>query len=127
MPNVWVLLMPNAPLKPCAHRLCPTLIPRGQRFCPTHSRTHYQQQDAERTNKAARRLYKTARWGKVRALVLARDPLCVLCRRAGSREVDHAVPVSDGGAMWEMGNLQALCKPCHSRKTAEEVMRNVSG
>ena len=114
--------MPDAPLKPCAHRLCPTLIPRGQRHCPAHASAHYRQQDAERTNITARRLYKTARWKKIRAIVLARSPLCILCRRDAAREVDHKVRVENGGAMWDLENLQATCTPCHSRKTASEVL-----
>ena len=34
-------------------------------------------------------------------------------------EVDHIVPKSAGGTD-AMDNLQALCKSCHSRKTAKE-------
>lgn len=35
-------------------------------------------------------------------------------------EVDHIKPKSQGGRdEWE--NLQALCKSCHSRKTAAEL------
>jgi 5-methylcytosine-specific restriction protein A len=57
---------------------------------------------------------------------LAREPLCRICRRGGqamaATEVDHIVPRSRGGSdTWR--NLQSLCKPCHSRKTAREEGR----
>ena len=35
-------------------------------------------------------------------------------------EVDHILPIEDGGAMYDEANLQALCKPHHSRKTARD-------
>ena len=35
-------------------------------------------------------------------------------------EVDHILPLEDGGAMYDEENLQPLCKPHHSRKTARD-------
>lgn len=37
----------------------------------------------------------------------------------GEAHVDHIVPKERGGAD-ELHNLQVLCAPCHSRKTAIE-------
>lgn len=38
-----------------------------------------------------------------------------------AREVDHVTPhQGDEGLFFSWGNLRALCKPCHSRKTARE-------
>lgn len=38
-----------------------------------------------------------------------------------STEVDHIVAhKGDMGLFWDQANWQALCKPCHSRKTATE-------
>lgn len=34
--------------------------------------------------------------------------------------VDHVVPLERGGARFDEGNLQPLCAPCHSRKTARQ-------
>jgi hypothetical protein len=40
--------------------------------------------------------------------------------RVVATEVDHIQPLSRGGGHeWE--NLQALCKSCHSKKTARET------
>ena len=35
-------------------------------------------------------------------------------------EVDHILPIEDGGAIYEEANLQGLCKSHHSRKTARD-------
>ena len=60
------------------------------------------------------------RWRKVRAVYLSKHPLCALCQQAGrlvpATEVHHIVAVADGGSDVD-GNLQALCKPCHSKIT----------
>ncbi len=62
------------------------------------------------------------RWQKIRRAYLNNNPVCVLqyegCLRVAS-EVDHVVPLRDGGTHDE-DNLQAACKPCHSKKTARE-------
>jgi hypothetical protein len=67
------------------------------------------------------RLYDTARWQRVRATQLEREPLCRVCAGLGSRvpatEVDHITPVSAGGARFDGSNLQSLCTPHHSLKT----------
>lgn len=57
------------------------------------------------------------RWAKVRAAVLRRDPFCRACTRAPSVEVDHVVPRSRGGAVYDPANLQGLCRRCHRVKT----------
>ena len=66
-----------------------------------------------------------ARWRKARLRYLATHPLCVYCEKQGrkvaARCVDHIVP-HDGNQelFWDMeNNWQALCTPCHSRKTAK--------
>lgn len=35
-------------------------------------------------------------------------------------EVDHIVPVSEGGHPFDPGNLQTLCEDCHQEKTSRE-------
>ena len=64
-------------------------------------------------------------WRKLRAWFLRRHPLCLCCQAQGrvepATEVDHIAPLRWGGARLDETNLQALCKRCHSRKTAREV------
>ena len=65
------------------------------------------------------------RWQKARLHYLRQHPLCVRCRERGdvraAEVVDHVTPHrGDQGLMWDQGNWQALCKPCHDRKTGME-------
>lgn len=67
-------------------------------------------------------------WTKLRASILARDcGLCQPCQRAGrvtvATEVDHIRNKAQGGSD-EPGNLQAICRECHARKTAAEAGRS---
>ena len=67
------------------------------------------------------RIYDTARWQRVRANQLEREPLCRCCAELGretpANEVDHIKRLSAGGAPFDAANLQSLCAPHHSHKT----------
>ncbi|MGH7243359.1 MAG: HNH endonuclease [Phycisphaerales bacterium] len=52
-------------------------------------------------------------------MVLRRDPICVVCDREPSSEVDHIRPKAQGGEDTEE-NLQGICKRCHADKTSHE-------
>lgn len=76
-----------------------------------------------------------AEWEKLRARVMARDKrLCQPCHRNGrvtmATQVDHIVSKAEAKRMrWtetqvnDPANLQAICKPCHDKKTTEETGR----
>ena len=78
---------------------------------------------------AALRAHKSRhnrRWRKVRALVLAANPLCAdpygVHAAAGvpvvGRDVDHVVKLQDAPERaYDLSNLQVLCSFCHSKKT----------
>ncbi|SIO36660.1 5-methylcytosine-specific restriction enzyme A [Rhodovulum sp. ES.010] len=77
-------------------------------------------------------LYKTAAWRRARETYLRRHPLCVDCGDLGlvveAEEVDHVEPHrGDVRKFWDRSNWQALCKRCHSRKTAREVFHGDRG
>jgi 5-methylcytosine-specific restriction endonuclease McrA len=59
--------------------------------------------------------------------VLDEEPLCRTCLAQGeeslSEDVDHIVPLEDGGPQWERANLQGLCAYHHAEKTAGEHSR----
>jgi 5-methylcytosine-specific restriction enzyme A len=56
-------------------------------------------------------------WRQLRKRILARDPICVICRTVPSDTVDHILSMSKGGTN-DDSNLRGTCHPCHSRKTA---------
>lgn len=83
--------------------------------------------DSSRPNAAARG-YCSKAHRKWRQLVLTRDAwACRACGRicANHKEAhaDHIVPVSQGGARFDLENGQTLCHSCHSRKTMTENAR----
>lgn len=113
--------MPSRPKKPCSWPGCQELT--TERFCEKHKKQERKQQD-ERRGTAAQRGYD-ARWRKARERFLRENPLCVECLRAGrltpATEVDHRIPHRGNyDLFWDVSNWQALCKQCHSRKTAIE-------
>lgn len=63
-------------------------------------------------------------WSRLRVQVLAEEPACRTCG-VRSTVVDHILPVALGGSPRSRSNLQALCKRCHSLKTAGESLRLV--
>ncbi|PWL18836.1 HNH endonuclease [Falsochrobactrum shanghaiense] len=77
------------------------------------------------------RLYKLARWQRLRERILTEQPLCMYCLRAGDVEpatvVDHITPHKGDEAMfWDGSNLQPLCKRCHdSDKQREELGQKI--
>jgi 5-methylcytosine-specific restriction enzyme A len=85
------------------------LVPLGQRDRGPDPR----QDRSTRANRGRR-------WMKLRAQILARDPVCKSCNRAASQQVDHIKPLAQGGDD-SYANLQGLCIPCHQAKTASEA------
>lgn len=62
------------------------------------------------------------RWSVVRRRVFERDKYrCCRCGRSGRLEADHVEPLKSwAGCLYDMGNIQTLCRSCHIEKTAEE-------
>ena len=62
------------------------------------------------------------RWRAVRRAIIERDGhRCVKCHKAGRLEVDHIIPVVQGGAWWDTEGLQSLCRSCHFIKSRIDV------
>lgn len=77
-----------------------------------------------RRDHKAYKKYKSKRWIKLRELFLARNPLCKNfedCHNF-SEHVDHIQRISgeNDPLFYDESNLQALCRRCHSKKTAQE-------
>jgi len=50
-----------------------------------------------------------------------RDKSCVRCGTKTALQVDHIVPITFGGGVADVTNLQLLCKQCHKRKSRDDV------
>lgn len=105
--------MPRRSPRPCTVPDCPELVDGGGK-CPTHRR----QADRNLKRRHTWRDYD-AGWQALRARVLAEEPCCRLCG-APSVDVDHIDPTRAGPRRRDRDNLQALCRSCHSKKTARE-------
>ena len=76
----------------------------------------------------AKRVRSSARWQKVRKMVLQDAPLCADIygthaaqgRIEIATQVDHIVGLTQGGEAFAVENLQSLCTRCHGRKTQGE-------
>ena len=60
-------------------------------------------------------------WERARGKAKERDGWkCTKCGSMRSIEVDHRIPVADGGSLYLLSNLQTLCRVCHRAKTQLE-------
>lgn len=71
------------------------------------------------------RLYKLARWRRLREAQLSHEPLCRYCLRQEIVEAatvcDHVDPhKGDEDKFFDPDNLQSLCAPCHDRVKQRE-------
>lgn len=80
-----------------------------------------------------RKLYKRARWLKLRKRLLSEQPLCSFCYSKGfvvpATIADHITPHKGNETLfWDYNNLQPLCKTCHdSDKQRMENVKNEIG
>ena len=69
----------------------------------------------------------TPRYLRLKAQVLAKQPLCAHCQQRGlvaaAIELDHIQPVAGGGDKWDRKNCQGLCRACHRKKSDGELRR----
>lgn len=110
--------------KPCIEKGCPRLT-QGTR-CDRHQLERDRELDGRRTGPHLRggQTAKDREWAEQ---VLARDPVCRMCRRRKATVADHIIPIRDGGARFDLKNGQGLCRPCHSGPKQAEDRRRRSG
>ena len=66
-------------------------------------------------------VYQDPRWYKARAAVLHRDGYkCWRCGGVTDLQVDHIVPVTGGGDLFDEDNMQCLCGTCNRGKRVED-------
>jgi len=67
------------------------------------------------------KFYQRAAWRRFRSAVLAERPLCQHCGTAPANEVHHVRRLRDHLELaYDWGNVEALCKACHSELTRQE-------
>ncbi len=71
------------------------------------------------------RFYRSAKWIKLRDAFRLANPLCVNVDTCGNAMyyVDHIVPIAEGGAPLDWGNLQSLCVQCNASKTGKQAWK----
>lgn len=114
------------PLRVCSVSGCPE-VANGSGMCPPHR--------AKQRREADRRVGRVrgSQWTKIRRQVLQSWPWCACtgCKyceqfavhRVPAEEVDHKIPLREGGHPTALSNLQGLCHECHLVKTKEEHSR----
>lgn len=110
-------------LRPCKHSGCHELT--NGTYCDKHKPPESNYENPYR------HLYNNDRWRNARIQFLLTHEWCVECLKTGKHtpatEVDHKKPhKGDLHLFWSSWNWQALCKSCHSRKTAQENSETVS-
>lgn len=108
--------MPYRPKTPCKHPGCGELVAYGKDYCNKHKPTHI---------RSAHKRGYNSKWQRDSKSYLKDNPLCVMCKRNGkyvqATVVDHIVPHRGNQKLfWSHSNWQALCKPCHDKKTGTE-------
>lgn len=111
--------MPDRPRRRCtADPTCPRpALPGGR--CTLHAAAAEAQRNRRRAT--SRDVYQSKKWKKLRLRILNQRPYCQHpdCNLPAT-DVDHVRPIEDGGPAWDEANLQSLCHPHHSQKTAAE-------
>lgn len=124
--------MPVSAPRPCRHAGCKQLVRDGSGYCQSHQRVAAGSFSDRARGSRHERGYGSD-WDKRRKRILERDcGLCQECLRHGrvtavggkpySAYVDHIVPKAEGGTD-EYGNLETLCRSCHTAKTDKEKNR----
>lgn len=115
--------MPAAPRKVCSCRGCPVCQGR----CPeltTGGKCASCLSQSRKAHRGNDYIYSSPRWKGLRRSVLREQPFC--CEPGCSElthDIDHITPIDiDPERKWDRTNLQGLCRSCHSRKTAKEVL-----
>lgn len=102
------------PHRPCMEAHCGNYaVYRGR--CRDHARARGRETHPNQD------FYNSKRWKMTRRKQLFDHPLCVECGGIAT-DVDHIVPIEQGGARWSSSNLQSLCLQCHSKKTRAEQL-----
>jgi 5-methylcytosine-specific restriction protein A len=107
--------MVNVAKRPCGAPGCRTLVDKG--YCTAHEPPV---KDYERFRGSAASRGYNYRWQRFREqyLSLSENVMCHLCFIKVATDIHHKQKLTLHPELkYELGNLQALCKECHSKLT----------
>ncbi len=107
--------MPRA-AKSCRIPDCPYIRP-----CPVEG--HEPQPWQKRNPNSQRTLSGSRQQKRARHILEQYETVCHVCGHHGSDEVDHVIPLAEGGVDDESNLRPIHSEPCHREKTAEEARR----
>lgn len=103
----------------CIYPYCTNQTEFGS-LCEKHKKESNKRSDLNNQNRQEKKsYYSSSRWKRLRLMVLRNQPACAKCGRE-AKEVDHIIPFTKGGEMFDLNNLQALCVECHYQKSYED-------
>ncbi len=106
--------MPMGAARPCTQPGCRALVRGGVGRCPEHP---YAPRPATSGSKDP--FYSSSRWRAARRCYLVKHPFCSCGAKA--TVVDHILARAVRPDLeWVSSNWQALCHPCHARKSATQ-------
>jgi len=108
--------------------------------CPKHPSNFKRKQPTTEDRKklyahqfddTGKNIYASYDWKLLRAAKKLKDPLCEHCFKLGifvpMKIADHIIEIEDGGQIWNIDNLQSLCKKCDRIKTARSAKERRRG
>lgn len=111
-------------MRVCKAKGCRKLTDNINGYCDEHQDQWKRKRSRHTVGKggkyrATNPFYWSEVWRATRRTQIDIEPLCRRCDVLG-QEVDHIVPIEQGGAPLEFDNLQTLCSKCHRIKSAED-------
>ncbi len=97
-------------------------IYQGKR-CPQCKQQIEKDYNSNSRNKENQSIYQSKKWRDLRQDAIIRDGFkCTNCDtiiglKHRDHVVDHIIEIEDGGAAYDLENLQTLCMSCHNKKT----------
>jgi 5-methylcytosine-specific restriction enzyme A len=104
-------------LAPCAEHGCPELTRDGR--CEQHKRKAWEGS----TRSQHQTISGSANQKRRRRILEALLYTCHVCGKTGADQVDHVVPLGEGGADEDYNLAPIHAEPCHREKTADEARR----
>jgi 5-methylcytosine-specific restriction protein A len=103
----------------CAEPTCPELVEGGNR-CPAHRPKPWRNRGNRTTTTG---LSGWQRQQRAQRVMRQHDGICHVCHQAGADQVDHIVPLAEGGPDTEHNLAPIHREPCHRTKTQAESAR----